>query len=94
MARKPSKAQMEILEAMARGADLERHFDVYGPKPDGNWLQLLDADRIGAVPRRTVEAMVAAGYIVAGETTRPYSGHHLTGYALTDVGRALTSATA
>lgn len=89
MAKSPSPAQAVILDEMSVGSKLERHFDVWGPKPDGTWFQL---DGVVPVSRVTVAAMLNKGLISEGEETRPYSGHRVTQYSLTDAGLAALAA--
>lgn len=82
---KLSEAQRRVLTDVANGHDLTRHFDVYGPKPDGHWWQW----RQGApVARRTAEALIERGAIKLADETRPYSGHRIAKAAITEAGRA------
>ncbi len=84
--RKLSPPQAQLVDRLKAGAKLTLEFDVWGPRPNGNWFSLLSSDgkyRPDEQPQRsTINALVSAGILIKGETTRPYSGHRRTPYTL------------
>lgn len=69
--KKLTKAQKRILDRMALGEPLIRHFDVWG----GYWWTIgYDTE---VVQTRTAWALTDAKRIVEGRFERPFSGRHL-----------------
>jgi hypothetical protein len=83
---KLTDAQMRVLADIGRGEVLTRHFDVYGPKPDGHWWQW---SKGAPVARRTAEVLIERGAITLADETRPYSGHRIANAFITERGRAV-----
>lgn len=83
---KLTEAQKGVLTDVAAGHILEEHFDVYGPRNSNGYTCQWHQGEL--VRLATVRKLFDLGYLTAGDTTRPYSGHRITPYTISPSGRA------
>lgn len=83
---KLTEAQLRCLASVAAGA-VHMHFDVYGGYRWTNGEHSTRERRSVHEAPKPISRLLALAMIEAGQVARPYSGHQITPYIITDAGR-------